>query len=158
MNVETTVLKDSKSYHNAKLLLEQYHKVIWRLTLDLEDMESLINEDFNAELYDYIDILADIDTSVKKERLAQRLQSLEHSKYLVLLMDKAVVQMSEYPTNGQYYQQLVRKRYMEHNRLKVDDMLDSFNISRRTYYKDLKKAISVLGIILWGFNEKKQLA
>jgi len=139
-------------YQNAKLLLEQYGTVRWRLTQDVNEMNTVIKNDFDTDLFCYIDVLADIDVSQKSKRLKRRLSSLENSKSLVCMIDKSVKLLKSYPVKGDLYFHLISDRYLAESPKKVESILSNFNISRRTYYRDVHKATEIIGIILWGFT------
>lgn len=141
-----------EAYQNTKLLLEQYGTVRWRLNQDMNEMSTVIKNDLDTDLFCYIDILADIDVSQKSKRLKSRLSSLENSKSMVCMIDKAVKLLKSYPTKGDLYFHLIADRYLAERSKKVENILSSYSISRRTYYRDVHKATEIIGIILWGFT------
>ena len=138
-------------YQNAKLLLSQYRKVLWRLNQDLEDMDAIVQYDYCTDLFSYIDALADIDVNQKSKRLKRRLASLENSRSLVCMIDYAIEIIKKYPNKGDVYFNLVNDRFLKEQPVRVEDILIHYNISRRTFYRDIHKAIEIIGTILWGF-------
>jgi len=138
-------------YQNAKLLLEQYRTVLWRLKQDLEDMDNMVEIDYCTDLFSYIDALADVDTTQKSKRLKRRLSSLENSKSLICMIDSATGILKTYPNKGDLYFNLLNDRFLKLQQVKIDDVLINYNISRRTFYRDIHKAIEIVGTILWGF-------
>ena len=144
---------NEKIYHNAKLLLEIYSKVIWRLEESLDDLNTECLETDNKHLFELVDSLIDVDTHVNQYRFAQRMQSIEESKSLIEFVDRALNKLKRYPGNGELYFQLIRKIYANNQRLKLDeeDLLDELHISRSTFYREKKKAITLFGVSLWGF-------
>ena len=138
-------------YQNAKLLLEQYRTVQWRLNQDLEDMDNMIEIEYCTDLFSYIDVLVDVDSTQKSKRLKRRLSSLENSKSLVCMIDNATGILKSYPNKGILYFNLLNDRFLKLEPVKIEDILINYNISRRTFYRDIHKAIEVVGTILWGF-------
>ena len=138
-------------YQNAKLMLEQYRTVIWRLNQDIKDMDAVVEYDLCTDLFSYIDALADIDTNQKSKRLKNRLTSLENSKSLVCMIDYATEILKKYPNKGEIYLNLINDRFLMTQPVKVEEILANYSISRRTYYRDIHKAIEIIGTILWGF-------
>lgn len=138
-------------YQNAKLMLEQYRTVIWRLNQDINDMDAVVEYDLCTDLFSYIDALADIDTNQKSKRLKNRLTSLENSKSLVCMIDYATEILKKYPNKGEMYFNLINDRFLMPQPVKVEEILVNYSISRRTYYRDIHKAIEIIGTILWGF-------
>ena len=138
-------------YQNAKLMLEQYRTVIWRLNQDIKDMDAAVEYDLCTDLFSYIDALADIDTNQKSKRLKNRLTSLENSKSLVCMIDYATEILKKYPNKGEIYFNLINDRFLMTQPVRVEEILVNYSISRRTYYRDIHKAIEIIGTILWGF-------
>ena len=139
-------------YQNAKLMLEQYGTLRWRLTQDMNEMSTVIKDELDTDLFCYIDVLADIDVSQKSKRLKRRLSSLENSKSMVCMIDKAVKLLKSYPTKGDLYFHLISDRYLAKSPKKVESILNNYSISRRTYYRNVQRATEIIGIILWGFT------
>ena len=144
---------NEKIYHNARLLLEIYSKVIWRLEESLEDLDTECLETDNKHLFELIDSLIDVDTNVNKYRFEQRMQSIEESKSLIEFIDRALNKLKRYPSNGQQYFQIIRKLYFNNHSSKLDEenLLEELHISRSTFYREKKKAITLFGVTLWGF-------
>ena len=100
-----------------------------------------------------IDSLIDLDTQICQKRFESRLHSIEKSKSLVELIDRAVAMLKKYPHNGERHYFILCKSYSIGNsrKLSEDEILDSLCVSRTTFYREKKKAINILGVILWGF-------
>lgn len=154
MTINNRLSEEEKKevYQNAKLLLEQYGTVRWRLNQDVNEMNTVIKNDLDTDLFCYIDVLADIDVSQKSKRLKRRLSSLENSKSMICMVDKAVKLLKSYPIKGDLYFHLILDRYLNEKPKKVERILNDYDISRRTYYRDVHKATEIIGIILWGFT------
>jgi len=151
--LESVDLNNSKSriYKNTELLLKQYGKVLWRLESELNDMNEMIASEYNTDLYTYIDSLVDVDISIQKNRLQDRLTSLENSKSLIVLIDQAVTMLYNYPSEGNLYFDILSKAYLSFYKNTGEDISEVLDLSLRTYYRKKKTAINLLGIILWGF-------
>ena len=140
-------------YHNTRLLLDLYSKVLWRVKESLDDLNAECCETDNKHLYDLVDSLIDVDTQIDKNRFERRIQSIEESKSLIELVDRVMVKMKRYPGNGELYFQILNKIYIADKNFKSDEeeLLETLHISRSTFYRDKKKAITMFGVILWGF-------
>ena len=151
--MENRLNNDEKEdvYQNAKLMLEQYRTVIWRLNQEINDMNAAVEYDLCTDLFSYIDALADIDINQKSKRLKSRLASLENSKSLVCMIDYSIEILKNYPNKGDIYFNLIKDRFLLPQPVKVEYILINYSISRRTYYRDIHKAIEIIGTILWGF-------
>lgn len=138
-------------YHNTQTLLKQYKKVLWRIKQDLAEINEECQEQINGGLFNYIDALTSVDSGINKNRLENRLFSIENSKSLLAIIDKAVVMLKEYPNHGQLYYDILSKTYLNFYPYSENDMLKHFDFSRTTYYREKKKAVGMLGVVLWGF-------
>ena len=150
---EVRTENNEKIYHNARLLLEIYSKVLWRLEESLEDLDTECFETDNKHLFDLIDSLIDVDTNVNEYRFERRMQSIEESKSLIEFVDRALNKLKRYPGNGNLYFQIISKLYVNNQSFKFDeeDLLEELHISRSTFYREKKKAITLFGVTLWGF-------
>ena len=142
---------DDKFYHNTKLLLKLYSKVLWRMSTTVMEMDEECYLTSGSGLFDVIDTLIDVDPRVEKMRLESRLESLENSKSILVLVDRAMMLLKNYPIEGQKYHDILTKTYMVFVKYSEIEIIEALNISRSTLYRDKKKAINLLGVILWGF-------
>ena len=142
---------DDKVYHNAKALLKIYTKVVWRIGQGVSEIEEEAYEFGNSKLLDYVNCLVDIDTRINRERFEQKLQCLAESSCIVKLINKALIKLKSYPRDGERYFQIINQCYLAHSKHNETYLLERFEMSRATFYRDKKRAVSLLGVILWGF-------
>jgi len=142
-----------KVYHNTRLLLDLYSKVLWRVEQSLNDLDAECYEVDKKYLYDLINSLIDVDTQIDKARFERRMQSIEESKSLIELIDKAFMMLKTYPENGERYYEILSKSYHINSEYKYseDELLEELCVSRTTLYREKRKAVTMLGVILWGF-------
>ena len=144
-------LFSDKMYHNTKLLLKLYSKVMWRMSNSIMEMEAECYLSSGSRLFDVVDTLIDVDPRVDKARIESRLQSSEDSKSILELIDRASVLLKNYPNDGEKYYEILSKSYLVFVKYSESEILESMNISRSTFFRDKKKAVTLLGVILWGF-------
>ena len=140
-----------KIYHNATVLLRMYRDVKWRLSQSLCEIDDECLGVSGLSLKEALGELLDMDTDLDKLRLTDRLQSLEVSRQITEIIDKALAMLKAYPNGGERYFDIINKTYLLKYNYSESEMLDALNISRSAYYKQKKKAVSVFGVILWGF-------
>jgi hypothetical protein len=140
-------------YHNTKLLLDLYSKVLWRVEQSLDDLDEECYESDKKHLCDLINSLIDMDTQIDKTRFERRMQSIEESKSLIELVDRAVMMLKTYPENGERYYDILCKTYQINSICKYseDELIEELCVSRTTLYREKRKAVIMLGVILWGF-------
>ncbi|MBV1757819.1 MAG: hypothetical protein KMY55_08240 [Dethiosulfatibacter sp.] len=144
-------LYSDKIYHNTRLLLRLYSKVMWRMSNSIMEMEAECYLSSGSRLFDVVDTLIDVDPRVDKARIENRLQSIEDSKSILELIDRSLILLKNYPIDGEKYYEILNKSYLVFVKYSESEILESMNISRSTFFRDKKKAITLLGVILWGF-------
>ena len=142
---------NDKIYHNTKLLLKLYSKVLWRMSNCIMEMEAECYLTTGSRLFDVVDTLIDVDPRVDKVRLESRLESIEDSKSILVLIDRALALLKNYPGDGERYYEILSKSYLVFVKYGESEILETMNLSRSTFFRDKKKAVTLLGVILWGF-------
>ena len=150
-NLDLKNYKGKNIYHNAKLLLHLYGKVLWRISHSLDEMETECFEINKMHLAEAIESLLGMDTEIDRLKLESRLETLDISKSILELVNRALVLLRTYPDNGERYFDIINKMYILTYRYNENEMLEYLNIGRTTFYKEKKDAIKMLGVILWGF-------
>ena len=64
-----------------------------------------------------------------------------------------MLKLKSYPTNGERYFEILYTTYIEKEPLHQDEIQDKLLMSSSTYYRYRKKAIDILGGILWGYMQ-----
>lgn len=142
---------NDRVYHNTRLLLQLYSKVMWRMSNSIMEMETECYLSSGSNLFDVVNTLIDVDPRVDQLRLESRLQSIEDSKSIIELIDRALLLLKSYPDNGSIYFEILNKSYLVFIKYSESEILEDLNMSRSTYYREKKKAVTLLGVILWGF-------
>lgn len=143
--------RGKKVYHNSKLLLQMYSKVLWRIEHSLDEMEDECLETKSIHLLEAVENLMCMESEFDGLKLEERLYSLEESRKILELVNRALIMLKAYPENGEMYFDMLNKMYILNERYTEDRMLQYLDISRTTFYKEKKLAIHMLGVILWGF-------
>ncbi|WP_050607429.1 hypothetical protein [Clostridium niameyense] len=146
-----TEIKDNKKhfYHNTKILLKMYPKVLWKINNELADIYEECSECTTLSLKEFIDIL---DEDINKSRLEERLKNIIYSNSIVKVIDRAMEILKSYPSNGEIYYELLKHSFMVVNKPGESNLLEQFSMSRSTYFRMKREAINLLGIILWGYE------
>lgn len=142
---------NDRVYHNTRLLLQLYSKVMWRMSNAIMEMETECYLSSGSSLFDVVNTLIDVDPRVDQLRLESRLQSIEDSKSIIELLDRALLLLKSYPDNGPIYFEILSKSYLVFIKYSETEILEDLSMSRSTYYREKKKAVTLLGVILWGF-------
>ena len=143
---------EKEIYNKAKLLLEIYRDICWetvecanevRETLSWEDYCS---HDVTSALF-YLESFAPTE---KKDRFSEKIQRLFEVKWMVEIVDAAMVKVMDFPLMGEYYFDILSKCYLSKFEYTENDMMDELRIERSTFYRRKKEAIKVFGLAIWG--------
>lgn len=139
-------------FHKAKLLLSLYRDVVWRTQEVMYDTSEEAY-DFGgrriAELADYLSY--DFEGDIDKEKAESKLLSIAESKFLVDLVDKALLKLQAYPNLGELYFNILTRQYIYKVKYTDAELIETLSIERTQYYKRKKEAVNLFGVILWGY-------
>ena len=143
---------NAKLYHQTKLLLELYRKVVWSVENSLYDLESTATDFGSQRIQDLLNYLElDFEGDVDKVKIEDHLKSIEKSKDLVFLIDQAMMKLNDYPNGGKLFFSIINYKYILTYLYTDSDLMESLDLERTTFYKRKKEAINMLGTILWGY-------
>ena len=80
----------AKYYHNTKLLLKLYNKVLWRINNNFKVIEDECIYSTGKKVDELVNNLLDAEMFVSEARLESRLQSIKDSREIIKLIDKGV--------------------------------------------------------------------
>ena len=143
---------NNKILHQAKLLLKLYRNVVWSIENHLQDLEVTAHDFGSRRIQDLIDYLAfDFEGDLDTDKVGDHLQSIAETRDLILLVDKAMIRLQSYPLWGELYFDLLNRKYIIRYAYSDQDLMETMNLTRATYYRRKNEAIHLLGHILWGY-------
>jgi hypothetical protein len=143
-------------FGKTKLLLEAYRDVCCQATdRAVEFYERLGYESKRLDVA--LDFLMDYAGDMEKSAFLQRVTSCFRTKWLVEIIDEALVLVRDYPDKGDIYYNLIFDLYASINRYKESDMLEFMDIDRSSYYERKKEAIALIGFYIWGIVVPKHM-
>lgn len=140
-----------KVYHKTKLLLKIYRDVIWSIEDRIEDIEEEYYEMGYNNLAEALEYLDDYDPTMHKKELEYKLCSIFKSRFIIEIVDKALLKVKKYPNYGDIYYNIIYKQYIQKQKYTESHILQYLNFERTTFYKRKKEAINIMGIALWGY-------
>lgn len=150
---------EDELYEKAKLLLESYRDVCWttvdfvsevREECELYEKEYYCSSDMETALI-YLETFAPEEG---KDRFEEKVHSLFETKWMVEIVDSAMVKVKECPINGELYFSMLSAYYLNKFEYTEREMLDEFNMERSTYYRRKKEAVIIFGLAVWGSSIK----
>lgn len=138
--------------HKTKLLLSIYRDVVWasvKRTYDFyESALSLYGQSLNHALT----YLSEFAPTEDKKDFEAKVSNLFQTKWMVNLIDSAMIKINEYPENGHTYYEILSKCYLTPSKYKDSEIINEIHMERSVYYERKKEAMMLLGITLWGYT------
>ena len=143
-------LDEDDLYARSKMILNIYKGVCWstigRADCVAEDICCYCGTDLDGALI----FLETFAPDVERERFESRVKSLFETRWMIELIDSAMMRVKEFPYGGDEYYEILSKCYLCRSRYTERDMLDILNMERSRFYDRKKEAIYVFGLSLWG--------
>ena len=144
-NVDEKVL-----YERAKLILSIYREVCWSTIDRANDVCDTLICTYGDSLDGALIYLENFAPDDARERFEERIRSLFETKWIIELVDMAMLKIREYPDKGALYCEIISKAYLNRFKYRESEMLEVLNMKRSTYYDRKKEAILLFGLSLWG--------
>ena len=142
-------ISETEVYDKAKKLLEIYRDVCW----ETSEYANLVREDL---AYEYGYASSDLDTALlylenfapdeQKEKFAAKIRALFSVKWMVEIVDSAIIKVREFPLNGELYAHILSMYYLGKFQYTEAEMMEELNLERSSYYR--RKI--VFGLAIWG--------
>jgi hypothetical protein len=137
-------------FSRAKLLLSIYRDVCWSTAVRAEELEENMVCYCSGELSDALAYLENFAPQEKKVQFEDRVQSLFETRWMIELVDSAMLKVRDFPYNGKLYFDILSFCYLDKFKYTESELLELLSIERSSYYDRKKEAIYVFGISLWG--------
>jgi hypothetical protein len=150
--VDLTSNIDTDMYRNTEMLLEIYKMVFFRIKRKMNRIDEECYFSDRKRLTDLVHSLIDCDTQIDKNKLYEKLISIDESLCLMEIMEDALIALKDYPDNGEIYYRILRYRYFDSFKNTHEEIQELCNLSRTSYYRLRKKAILNYAVMLWGYT------
>ncbi len=143
-------LDEKRLYERSKRLLTIYRKVCW-VTADRADRiaEELVYY-CGSQLDDALVYLEEFAPDEDREKFEDRIRSLFQTRWMVEMMDNAMLRVREYPDGGDVYFEIISKCYLTRWKYTESEMLELLRMERSRFYDKKKEAVMIFGLALWG--------
>lgn len=147
-------LDENELYERAKLLLEVYRDVCWS-TVDYvcevkEELQGYGNEYCSDDMDAALIYLENFAPDEGREKFEDKIRGLFETRWMIEIVDSAMIKVKECPVNGELYFSLLSDYYLNRFMYTEKEMLEEYNIERSTYYRRKREAIKIFGIAVWG--------
>ena len=137
-------INETEVYDRAKKLLESYRDVCW----ETSEYANLVREDLT---YEYGYASSDLDTALlylenfapdeQKEKFAAKIRALFSVKWMVEIVDSAIIKVREFPLNGELYAHILSMYYLGKFQYTEAEMMEELNLERSSYYRRKKERL-----------------
>lgn len=148
-------LDEEEVFHKSKLLLAIYRDVVWRTIQEAASVKEACESYYSNELATALTFLNDFAPTETKEKFSEKVSCVFESKWMIDLVDTAMVKIYNYHTNGKMYHEILSKCYLSAYTLTESEILECLSIERTSFYAKKKEAIKLFGIALWGYSLPK---
>lgn len=142
---------DEKVYHDAHLLLDIYSDVLWDMKNGYTNIVCECKEMYGDSSAAVLDVITEFGSDLKAKLLHEQLEDTEASKVIIDIINAAMFKLKTYPNKGERYHEILKTTYFFEKKYSENELLDMLELSRSTYFRQRKKAISLFGVILWGY-------
>jgi hypothetical protein len=142
---------DEKVYHDAHLLLDIYSDVLWGMNNSYTNIVRECKEIYGNSSIMVLDVITEFGSDLKAKLLHEQLEDTEASKVIIEIINAAMFKLVTYPHKGERYYEILKTTYFSEKKYSENEILDILKLSRSTYFRQRKKAISLFGVILWGY-------
>lgn len=141
---------ESVIQRRSKLILSCYRDTCWSTAARAdevhEDLVCYCGSDLDTALI-YLETFAPDEM---RERFEEKIRSLFETKWIIELVESAMLQVREFPVKGELYFSLLSKCYLTRFSYSESELLEVLKLERSSFYDRKKEAICVFGLALWG--------
>ncbi|MCD8150320.1 MAG: hypothetical protein LUE92_12350 [Clostridiales bacterium] len=147
---EAQNINEKRLYDKAKMLLQIYRRVCWstigQADVVAEEMCCYCSSDLDGALI----YLEEFAPDTERQRFESRIRTLFETRWMIELIDTAMLRVKEFPDGGEQHFEIISKCYLARFKYSESEMLEVLNMERSRYYDRKKEAIMVFGLSLWG--------
>ena len=143
-------LDENALYARSKLILSIYRDVCWSAVGRANDIESDLIGTCGSTLDSALIYLETFAPDETREQFEERVQSLFETRWIIDLIENAMVRIRDYPGNGDLYCEILNLCYLNRFKYRETEILELLHMERSTYYDRKKEAVMIFGLSLWG--------
>ena len=148
---ELDISQNTAAYHNAKLLLKIYSCAVWNTRDSVDELVYAYSEAYENGDIAALECLVSMYENNSVKQLEGKLRCVAQNKIIMDIVEKSMMRVQSYPMQGELYYTILSKNYFTRYPYTESEILESLNISRSTYYRRRKEAITVFGMSMWGY-------
>ena len=144
-------LDEEQVFRKSKLLLTIYRDVVWVSLKEVDNVREVCESYYSNDLAVALTYLNDFAPTERKEDFMDKISGIFETKWMIDLIDTAMLKVYEYHDNGKLYHEILSKSYVTAYPMVEGEMLEALGMERSNYYLKKKEAVKLFGIALWGY-------
>lgn len=144
-------LDEEQVFRKTKLLLAIYRDVVWSSIMEVDYVKEVCEAYYSNDLSLALTYLNDFAPTERKEDFIIKISGIFESKWMIDLIDTAMLKIYDYPGNGKLYHEILSKSYITAYPMTEGEMLEALCMERSNFYIKKKEAVKLFGIALWGY-------
>jgi hypothetical protein len=144
-------LDENLVFHKSKLVLAIYRDVVWASLKEVDSFHDLADEYYSHDLSSALTYLNDFAPTEKRQDFETKVSYLFETKWMIDLIDNALLKIYDYYNNGKLYHEILTKCYITSFPYTESELIDVFGIERSSFYERKKEAVNLFGVALWGY-------
>ena len=154
MMYDATDINETLVYERSRMLLKSYRFICWKTSGRADELRDALVSDYDycsTDLNSALVYLENFAPDREKDQFTRRIRNLFEVKWVVEIVDSAMMKVREYPDNVELYAEILSVYYLSRFKFNVDQDVESeFGFDRSTFFRKKKEAIKVFGLALWG--------
>lgn len=144
-------LDEEQVFRKAKLLLVIYRDVVWTSIKEVNYVKEVCTAYYSNDLSLALTYLNDFAPTERREDFMEKVSGIFETKWMIDLIDTAMLKIYDYHHNGMLYHEILSKCYITAYPMTEGEMLETLCMERSNFYIKKKEAIKLFGIALWGY-------
>ena len=144
-------LDEEQVFRKSKLLLTIYRDVVWASLKEVDNVREVCEAYYSNDLAIALTYLNEFAPTERKEDFMDKISGIFETKWMIDLIDTAMINIYDYHDNGKLYHEILSKSYVTAYPLTEGEMLEALSMERSNFYIKKKEAIKLFGIALWGY-------
>lgn len=143
-------LDEKVLYARSKLILSIYRDICWSTIGRAGEVREELVCYCGSQLDDALVYLETFAPDEAKEQFEERIKTLFETRWMIELVENAMVRIRDYPSNGNLYCEIISKCYLTCFKYRETELLEILDMERSTFYDRKKEAVLLFGLSLWG--------
>ena len=147
---EINAFEEKELEEKAKAVLGIYRIVCWSAAERANRLSDDIDMEYSSDLSRALVYLEEFAPEETRQKLESNVRALFETKWLVDLVDTAMLQVKEFPAGGDEYFEILNKCFLTKWSYTPEEIQELTSMGRSRFYDKRKEAIMIFGIALWG--------